>query len=144
MASETEQRNSMVQSHYTVIDLGKSIIGSACVPDLPGRVAIGRPVAEAKEQVREALAFHLDGLREDGVPLADRTSTFEHIELAAQAPAQPLPSLELIRGAGRCPVAARGNVPQRGACGAIACGAVGASAAGVAISPGTPRRANSV
>ena len=39
---------------------------SAYVPDLPGCVATGVTVEEAEAQIREAIAFHLDGLREDG------------------------------------------------------------------------------
>ena len=40
---------------------------SAYVPDLPGCVATGATVAEAEAEIREAIAFHLDGLREDGL-----------------------------------------------------------------------------
>ena len=40
---------------------------SAYVPDLPGCVATGATVAEAETEIREAIAFHLDGMREDGL-----------------------------------------------------------------------------
>jgi predicted RNase H-like HicB family nuclease len=56
---------------------------SAYVPDLPGCIATGSTVAEAEEQIREAIAFHLDGLREDGLPIPEPTSKVEYIELAA-------------------------------------------------------------
>jgi predicted RNase H-like HicB family nuclease len=56
---------------------------SAYVPDLPGCIATGRTVAEAEEQIREAITFHLDGLREDGLPVPEPTSKVEYIELAA-------------------------------------------------------------
>jgi predicted RNase H-like HicB family nuclease len=56
---------------------------SAYVPDLPGCVATGSTVAEAEDQIREAIAFHLEGLREDGIPLPEPTSKVEYIELAA-------------------------------------------------------------
>ncbi|HZP66682.1 MAG TPA: type II toxin-antitoxin system HicB family antitoxin [Rudaea sp.] len=42
---------------------------SAYVPDLPGCVATGNTVEEVEEEIREAIAFHLEGLREDGVPV---------------------------------------------------------------------------
>jgi len=42
---------------------------SACVPDLPGCVATGATVEEAKSQIREAIEFHLEGMREDGTPI---------------------------------------------------------------------------
>ena len=41
---------------------------SAYVPDLPGCVATGRTVAETEVAIREAIVFHLEGLREDGSP----------------------------------------------------------------------------
>jgi len=42
---------------------------SAYSPDLPGCVAMGATREEAGERMREAIAFHLEGLREDGLPL---------------------------------------------------------------------------
>ena len=39
---------------------------SAYVPDLPGCVATGATEAEVTRAIREAIEFHLDGLREDG------------------------------------------------------------------------------
>lgn len=56
---------------------------SAYVPDLPGCVATGTTVAEVEEQIREAIAFHLDGLREDGVPAPLPSSQVEYIDIAA-------------------------------------------------------------
>lgn len=38
-------------------------------PDLPGVVALGETEAEAVDEMREAIKFHLDGLREDGQPI---------------------------------------------------------------------------
>ncbi|WP_376692046.1 type II toxin-antitoxin system HicB family antitoxin [Wenzhouxiangella sp. EGI_FJ10409] len=42
---------------------------SAYVPDLPGCVATGATVEELEQQIREAIEFHLDGMREDGDPI---------------------------------------------------------------------------
>jgi predicted RNase H-like HicB family nuclease len=56
---------------------------SAYVPDLPGCVATGATIQEVEGEIREAIAFHLDGLREDGLPIPAPTSTVEYIELAA-------------------------------------------------------------
>jgi predicted RNase H-like HicB family nuclease len=39
---------------------------SAYVPDLPGGVATGATVAEVGDQIREAIEFHIDGMRQDG------------------------------------------------------------------------------
>ncbi len=38
----------------------------AYVPDLPGCVAAGETLAETERLIREAVEFHLEGLREDG------------------------------------------------------------------------------
>lgn len=56
---------------------------SAYVPDLPGCGATGETVAEVESQIREAIAFHLDGLREDGLPVPVGASQVEYIEIAA-------------------------------------------------------------
>lgn len=56
---------------------------SAYVPDLPGCVATGATVAEVEEQIREAIEFHLDGLREDGETIPSPSSQVEYVEVAA-------------------------------------------------------------
>lgn len=45
---------------------------SAYVPDLPGCVATGATVEEAEASIREAIEFHLEGMREDGTPIQPR------------------------------------------------------------------------
>ena len=42
---------------------------SAYVPDLPGCVATGAPVAEVEAEIPDASAFHIEGIREDGTAL---------------------------------------------------------------------------
>ena len=56
---------------------------SAYVPDLPGCVATGDTVAEVEREIREAIEFHLDGLREDGAEIPQPSSQVEYIEIAA-------------------------------------------------------------
>ena len=56
---------------------------SAYVPDLPGCVATGSTIPEVESQIREAIAFHLEGLREDGLPVPHSTSQVEYVEIAA-------------------------------------------------------------
>ena len=55
---------------------------SAYVPDLPGCVATGATVAEVEVEIRDAIAFHLEGLREDGLPVPAATSRVDYVELA--------------------------------------------------------------
>ena len=56
---------------------------SAYVPDLPGCVATGATVAEVEHQIRVAIEFHLDGLREDGSAIPQPSSQVEYVEVAA-------------------------------------------------------------
>ncbi len=54
---------------------------SAYVPDLPGCVATGKTRAEAARQIREAIAFHLEGLRDDGLPIPEAHTSTESVEV---------------------------------------------------------------
>ncbi|MBB1090207.1 type II toxin-antitoxin system HicB family antitoxin [Rhodopseudomonas palustris] len=53
---------------------------SAYVPDLPGCVATGETVAAVEAEIREAIRFHIDGLKDDGLPVPAPTSLAEYIE----------------------------------------------------------------
>ena len=56
---------------------------AAYVPDLPGCVATGKTVEETEQQIRKAILFHLQGLREDGQPIPKPTSKVNYIIVAA-------------------------------------------------------------
>jgi predicted RNase H-like HicB family nuclease len=56
---------------------------SAYVLDLPGCVATGPTVAEVEDEIRDAIVFHLDGLREDGLPAPTPACQFEYVEIGA-------------------------------------------------------------
>ncbi len=56
---------------------------SAYVPDLPGCVTTGATIKETERNMREAIAFHLEGLREDGLPIPNPSSVVEYCELVA-------------------------------------------------------------
>jgi predicted RNase H-like HicB family nuclease len=56
---------------------------SAYSPDLPGCVSTGRTRDEVEAAMREAIAFHLDGLREDGVPIPKPTASAAYVDVAA-------------------------------------------------------------
>jgi predicted RNase H-like HicB family nuclease len=49
---------------------------------LPGCVATGSTVAEVETEIREAIIFHIDGLRGDGPPLPLGASQVEYVEVA--------------------------------------------------------------
>jgi predicted RNase H-like HicB family nuclease len=54
---------------------------SAYVPDLPGCIATGKTLEEVTQLMREAIAFHIEGLREEGLPIPPATSLCEYVEL---------------------------------------------------------------
>jgi predicted RNase H-like HicB family nuclease len=53
---------------------------SAYVPDLPGCVATGETVAAVELEIRDAIRFHIDGLKADGVDIPEPTSIAEYVE----------------------------------------------------------------
>ena len=56
---------------------------SAYVPDLAGCVATGATIAETEAQIREAIEFHLEGMREDGTPIPPPSSKVEYVDVVA-------------------------------------------------------------
>ena len=50
---------------------------SAYVPDLPGCIAAGDTVQKTSELMREAIEMHISGMREDGLPVPEPTTTVE-------------------------------------------------------------------
>jgi predicted RNase H-like HicB family nuclease len=65
-----------------VIEKGGSNF-SAYVPDLPGCVATGSTPDATEQAIREAIEFHLEGMREDGTPIPPPTSRVDYVEVAA-------------------------------------------------------------
>ena len=56
---------------------------SAYSPDLPGCVSTGGTRAEVEANMREAVALHLEGLREDGEPAPTPHTYATYVEVAA-------------------------------------------------------------
>jgi predicted RNase H-like HicB family nuclease len=56
---------------------------SAYVPDLPGCVATGASVTEVEREIREAIELHIEGMREDGEPIPQPSSSVRYVEIAA-------------------------------------------------------------
>ena len=54
----------------------------AYVPDLPGCVTTGDTVEQVESSMREAIAFHLSGMREDGVPIPPPACLVTYVEAA--------------------------------------------------------------
>jgi predicted RNase H-like HicB family nuclease len=68
--------------YAVVIEKGKGNY-SAYVPDLPGCVAVGDTVEETEREIQEAIEFHIEGLRADGLPVPEPTSRAAYVEVAA-------------------------------------------------------------
>jgi len=56
---------------------------AAYVPDLLGCVATGKTIEETEREIREAIEFHLRGMREDGLPIPPPSIQVEYVEIAA-------------------------------------------------------------
>ena len=68
--------------YAVVIETGSTSV-SAYVPDLPGCVAVGKTREEAIRLIQEAIAFHIEGMKADGLPVPAPSSTIEFIDVAA-------------------------------------------------------------
>ena len=66
--------------YAVVIEKGPTSYG-AYVPDLPGCVAVAESVSEVKRLISQAIPLHLEGLREDGLPVPEPSSECEYVEV---------------------------------------------------------------
>ena len=57
----------------------------AYVPDLPGLGVVGDSREDAEQLIREGIKIHIAGLREDGLPIPEPTTTAERIAVAVAA-----------------------------------------------------------
>ena len=64
---------------YLVIYEKSDIGWGAYAPDLPGLGVAGKTLAETKELIREAIEFHIEGLREHGEEIPAPTATTEYV-----------------------------------------------------------------
>lgn len=68
--------------YAVIVEEGENSFG-AYVPDLPGCAAVGETREEVVRLIREAIEFHIEGLREDGQPVHEPSSSIEYIEVRA-------------------------------------------------------------
>jgi predicted RNase H-like HicB family nuclease len=69
-------------SKYLVVIERAGANYSAYIPDLPGVVAAADSPEEVRDLLKEALAMHLEGMREDGVPVPEPTTDADWMETA--------------------------------------------------------------
>jgi len=55
---------------------------SAYVPDLPGLGVAGPTLDDVKQLMREAIDFHLEGMREHGDPIPEPSAITEYVSVS--------------------------------------------------------------
>lgn len=68
---------------FTIIIENAGASFSAYSPDVPGCIATGKTVAETQHNFQQALQFHLDGLRADGIAVPEPNSIAVRVSVAA-------------------------------------------------------------
>ena len=68
--------------YMVVIEKGEASYG-AHVPDLPGCIAVGQSREEVLRLIREAIEFHIEGLKEAGEPVPVPSSVSEYVDVDA-------------------------------------------------------------
>ena len=66
--------------YAVVIERGEKSWG-AHVPDLPGCIAVGETRDEVLQLIREAIDFHIENLKQDGLPVSSPSSEIEFVEV---------------------------------------------------------------
>jgi len=73
----------MATMRYAIVIEKASATYAAYVPDLPGCIATGSTVAETESLIREAIEFHIEGLKADGLPIPLPSSQVEYVDVPA-------------------------------------------------------------
>lgn len=63
-----------------LIEKGETSYG-AYVPDLPGCVAVGETLEEVRVLIKEAIEFHLEGMKEEGLTIPEPSTQSEYVEV---------------------------------------------------------------
>ena len=74
---------------YTVIIERAEGNYAAYVPDLPGCIATGATAEETEREIREAIEFHLEGMRLVGEPIPEPTTLCGYVEAPVEQTAPP-------------------------------------------------------
>ena len=70
---------------YTIVIEKSPNNYAAYVPDLPGCVATASTREELLEEIRDAIEFHIEGMREDGEPIPEPQATSDIVEVSVPA-----------------------------------------------------------
>ena len=66
---------------YTVVIEKTDSSYGAYVPDLPGCVAVGETLKETEKLIKEAIEFHIEGLKLEGLEVPEPTTTSVSVEI---------------------------------------------------------------
>jgi predicted RNase H-like HicB family nuclease len=69
----------MTDKFLVVIEQATDGSYSAYLPDVPGCVSCGDTVEEVKASIQEALDFHLEGIRQAGLPVPTPTTISDYV-----------------------------------------------------------------
>ncbi len=70
-------------THYAVVFEKTETGWSAYAPDLPGLGVAAATIEEAEQLIREGIGFHIEGLREDGIPIPAPATQVKQIAIPA-------------------------------------------------------------
>ncbi len=74
---------------YAVVTENANGNFSAYVPDLPGCVATGDTLADTEANIREAIRFHIDGLKEHRLPVPEPSAVADYVEARSRSNPSP-------------------------------------------------------
>ena len=77
---QTICKNSIMHKYLAVFEKANGNY-SAYSPDLPGCIATGKTRSEVEKNIREAINFHIEGLKQDGLPVPESSSFTEYVEV---------------------------------------------------------------
>lgn len=66
---------------YAIVIEGEEGNYSAYVPDLPGCVTAGETLDDVTHDMVEAIQLHIDGMKEDGLPIPEPTTQVDYVEI---------------------------------------------------------------
>jgi predicted RNase H-like HicB family nuclease len=72
-----------MREYLVIFERGSDGGWGAYAPDLPGLGVVGDSREDAEQLIREGIALHIAGLREDGLPIPEPVTTAERISVAA-------------------------------------------------------------
>ena len=71
-----------IYKYFVIIEKAEDNYSSYC-PDLPGCVATGETVDKTVQNMKEAIEFHIEGLKKDGLQISQSSIEIRSIEIAA-------------------------------------------------------------